>query len=301
MLPDWWDDALEDTSAGLQQAKLILAKTFSLDYQSLDEDQACFRFGLHQFKHNKNLNKDRLKPAVSMAMLSAKITLSVFDKPLMTATKDPLLIRSELLNEDHDWIDFKTLANWCWLQGIPVIYTKNLPSPKMDGLAIEYNDRPVIVLTKNIKHGALIFDLAHELGHILLGHTKQHGGIMVDEKLNTRADNDMEAQANAFALELLTGNKDSRFSPAKDYSPNELAQAMIAKGRKYRIDPLHICRVYAYHSRKFAYAALVTPIIAQELNTKKSDQDFALALYLQYVDMSAVHDDEIIQYLIGAA
>lgn len=298
LLPDWWDDAIADTPAGLQQATLRFAKTFHLDYKSLLGDNTPeFRFQKHQFKHSKNLDKNKLQPAVAVAMLASRLTLSAFDKPFEPNHKDPLAIREYLLTQ-NPWIDFRVLATWCWDCGIPVIYLANLPTPKMDGLALQKQGRPVIILSKKVNYGALIFDLAHELGHILLGHVDDDS-IVLDEKLSAQDDNDIEQQATAFALTLLTGQSNTQFKKTKEYSPNGLAQAMISKGERLFIDPLHICRNYAYSSGQFAYANKIIDIIASKLNVKKTDQQIAQDLYLDSISIEDIDDDEIVHYLIG--
>ncbi|MFB6349930.1 ImmA/IrrE family metallo-endopeptidase [Moraxella sp. ZJ142] len=301
-LPDWWCDEIATTPAGLQQAELITARTFGLEFSSLhdslqDDSLPKFRVSQHQFKHSKNLQKDRLQPAVATAMFAADITLSAFDQPVGNLPKTAMQVRQTVLT-NHQWVDFYALADFCWSVGIPVIHLANLPTPKMDGLAFIKQNRPVIVLTKKNKHGALVFDLAHELGHILLGHV-QEKQIILDKKIDKTDDSDLEQQADAFALELLTGDPKAQFATSKSYSPQGLAQAMIAKGLEMQIDPLHMVLNYAYVNQKFALAQTALKIMTKKLVNQQTDQQIAQSLYLHYVDMQSIDDDEIVKYLIG--
>lgn len=301
-LPDWWSDDIADTPSGLQEATLIISRTFGLDFaslwQSLQGDSLPeFRLDKHQFKHSKNLHRNKLQPAVATAMLSADLTLSAFGQPLDLSLKSAKDIREHLL-KNHRWIGFKSLADFCWSIGIPVIYLANIPTPKMDGLAFIKHKRPIIVLTKKNKYGALVFDLAHELGHILLDHIQEEQ-IILDEKIDKYNDNDLEQQANAFALQLLTGNPNAKFTISKPYSAQGLAQAMIAKGTESKIDPFHIALNYAYTNQQFPLAQNAIKIMANKLNFQYTDQQIAQSLYLNYVDTDSLNDDEIIKYMIG--
>ena len=63
----------------------------------------------------------------------------------------------------------------------------------------------MIVLCRHTKHAAwLLFILAHELGHLALDHVPNEG-VLIDEGLDKNSTDAEEQQANAFAIELLTG------------------------------------------------------------------------------------------------
>ena len=56
----------------------------------------------------------------------------------------------------------------------------------MQGLALQRADRPTIILTSNRGNGWLVFDLAHELGHIILEHVNNDTWVVDKEiKENT--------------------------------------------------------------------------------------------------------------------
>jgi len=72
----------------------------------------------------------------------------------------------------------------------------------------------VIVLRRKAKYAAgLLFILAHELGHLALCHIPDDG-LLLDEHVDEASQDDEEKQANAFALELLTGRASCRITPA---------------------------------------------------------------------------------------
>lgn len=303
-LPDWWEDSIANTEAGFQESLWLIANTFHIDFKtlllSISKDSVPeYRLPHHQFKHSANLDQERLKPAVAVAMLAAKLTLRSFQTPLEDLSKlNAQIIRQQLLEEGNSWIDFKVLVRYCWRIGVPVIFTKNIPTPKMDGLALMHNHRPVIVLTKNDKHGVLVFHLAHELGHIILGHT-ENDGMIIDRSIVKDNIDDVEKQANDFALELLTGKSDKKYSAEKGISPRALAESVLFEARESKIDPLHIILNYGYSSNNFAFAKQVLSILVKNLNLSNTDQEAAQEEYIKNVDLNNIIDDEVIRRIIG--
>lgn len=303
-LPDWWEDSIATTEVGFQESLWLIANTFHIDFKTLnlsisDNSNPQYRLPHHQFKHSVNLDKDRLKPAVAIAMLAAKITLNAFEKPLNDLLSlSAENIREKLLSDGNQWIDFKVLAQYCWSIGIPVIFIKKIPSPKMDGLALLQNDRPVIVLTKNDDYGVLVFHLAHELGHIILGHVKENG-MMIDKKIVKDEEDDLEVQANAFALELLTGKADKKYTAGK-VSQKVLAELALNKAKEESIDPLHIILNYGYSNNKFGFAKQVLQLLVKKLEIIQTDQEVAQQFFIDNVDLNIINDDEVIRRIIGA-
>lgn len=105
----------------------------------------------------------------------------------------------------------------------------------------------MVVLCKQDRSTAwLLFILAHELGHIVLGHIPDDG-VLYDENIKTNVVDVEEEAANNFAIELLTGDQDCRFFPSGRW-PNaaQLAQMAMDLGRPRQIDPGHIALEYAY-------------------------------------------------------
>ncbi|MDY3307594.1 ImmA/IrrE family metallo-endopeptidase [Psychrobacter sanguinis] len=303
-LPDWWEDSIATTEEGFQESLWLIANTFHIDFKTLNlsisgDSNPQYRLPNHQFKYSVNLDQDKLKPAVAVAMLAAKITLNSFEKPLADLSSlSAESIREKLLSDGNQWIDFKVLVQYCWSIGIPVIFIKEIPSPKMDGLALSQNDRPVIVLTKNDDYGVLVFHLAHELGHIILGHVEENG-MMIDKKIVKDEEDDLEIQANAFALELLTGKANKKYTAGK-ISPKVLAESVLNKAKEESIDPLHIILNYGYSNNNFAFAKQVLQLLVKKLEIVQTDQNVAQQFFIDNIDLDSINDDEVIRRIIGA-
>lgn len=243
-LPYWWDDELVNSPGAIQQALISIAKFTSLDIKSVLNTHEPLRFkdSIRCYKHANNKEQHDLAAATaivqSLANTVAGITVNEY-----VIFQDAQSIRSHFLSEGKPWIDFKSLVNYCWKHGVPVLYLPELPvSKKMDAVVVDVNGRPVISLTRKHKHESkLLFLLAHEMGHIFHCHLKQ-GQTLVDMGVNEPDERDeQERQANAFAIELLTGSEDTQFhSNGIRLKADTLAQAAQANSIDMKVDPGHI-------------------------------------------------------------
>ncbi|MBE9402047.1 ImmA/IrrE family metallo-endopeptidase [Acinetobacter albensis] len=300
LLPEWWHDDIAKTPAGLQEASLILSKYLSVRYSSLIGDiDPCFNLPNHKFKHAKNVKENDLSKAVALTSLAGRLTLEAYDSPLaQLESLSAQSIRETLLSRNYPWIDFNILLNYCWEIGIPVIFVENLPSPKMHGLALQLDGRPVIILTNKHKHGFLIFHLAHELGHIILGHVTDEQWV-IDEIITEHNDEDIEKAANQFALEVLTGNSDSAFTSQRNLYPDILARSALSVGRENKIDPLHIVLNYGHTNQCMPTANSACKALVRSLNISESDQEIAKSTFMQFVDVDSLDDEQALRHLIG--
>ncbi len=294
LLPDWWDDEIAETPAGLQQASLILGQAFGIRAESLWTENAEPALNLPQgirFKHRENIVADDLSIACAVARSLALIVLKAFPPKLRPDFYlDAGELRKQLL-AGKKWITFQDVLTHCLNLGIPVIHLQHLPSKakKMDGLAFEQNGRPVIILTQNHPHGYALFDLAHELGHITLGHvTAEHA--IVDQKIDADADDEDERAANRFALELLTGDPECKIVPTgRNLNGNELASAALRYGELNKIDPLHIVLNYGYSKNHWGVA---NAAINQIAKNAPSDQEILRTALLQSLELDDLNEDD---------
>ena len=165
-------------------------------------------------------------------------------KPIPTASE----IRQTILARSR-WVGFKTLLNYCWSLGIPVLHVNLFPpgAKRPDGFTLRLNGRPVIILCRNEKQPSwLLFILAHELGHQACGHVPENGALL-DEQVKQNKPDQEETEANQFAIELLTGKAPTRIS-TDDRWPNAHKLAELAKefGRRNHVDPGHVVLNYAH-------------------------------------------------------
>jgi len=100
-------------------------------------------------------------------------------------------------------VTLASLATWAWNRGIAVVPMAGRGD--FSAAVWDASARPVIVLKESRELAVYwLFDLAHELAHLALGHVDQTGLIDVDSPAPSVGSPDsMEQAANDFALEIL--------------------------------------------------------------------------------------------------
>lgn len=248
LLPDWWDDSLNQSPSISQQVILGLAKFANLDLNTVMNPSAELRFNesVRRYKHAANKPVEELQAATAVVDGLAKIAAHVIksDYKGLPSAQD---IRNTILIQDKPWVDFESLLKYSWSLGIPVLYMPEIPArKKMDAVVIKVSERPVIALTKKQKHAScLLFSLAHELGHIACGHL-ENNSLLIDETINEDdVENPLEQEANRFAIELLNGREDTAFHSRGRIQAKVLAAECERIAHERKIDPGHIALNYA--------------------------------------------------------
>jgi hypothetical protein len=297
LLPEWWDDSLANTPSGYQQAALILARIFAIRPDSLWSSDSAPVFAIpekRKFKHSVDTEPAELDVACALAFSAAKIASSGLEAlPFLSDIPSAAQLRQQLLQENK-WIGLQELVNYCYSIGVPVIYLEKFPAgaKKMHGLAFDCNGRPIIVLTRKYKRGYLLFDLAHELGHIALNHLSQ-GGFIVDNVISAddADEDDDERAANRFALELLTGDPEKRIGPSgRNLKKEELASAALAYAKKNQIDPTHIAMNYGHTTKHWGVANGAVSIIGEGTLT---DCEILKEALFKNLDQDEMKEDDI--------
>lgn len=251
-LPSWWDDEVALNPAGYAQGLLLLSRHLGLELRSLQDDSVPLRlrdFGACKYKKRADVTEDELALARALATRAAQLAAEAMPTPpcpLPTGAGD---IRQQILDRGVPCVGLGELLDYCWSVGIPVLHLDHFPTNahRPDGFAARVHGRPVIVLCRKARCSAwLLFILAHELGHIVLCHITD-GGALLDEHVDQASQDDEERQANAFALELLTGKTNCRIVPSGRWpNAHDLAQEARQLGRQRMIDPGHIVLNYAH-------------------------------------------------------
>ncbi|WOC66689.1 hypothetical protein ORY84_04055 [Klebsiella pneumoniae] len=134
LLPDWWDDSLNNSASISQQVILGLAKFANLDLTTVINPTAQLRFNesVRRYKHAANKSVEELQAATAVVDGMAKIAASVAKKPYqgLPSARD---IRESILSQGKPWVDFLSLLEFSWSAGIPVLYMTDIPARKKDG------------------------------------------------------------------------------------------------------------------------------------------------------------------------
>ena len=118
-----------------------------------------------------------------------------------------------------------------------------------------------------------MFHVAHELGHIALGHLANTTAIIdadpADPANDTAEliDDEEESSADRFAQVLLTGNESFRVDRqmnATRGNATELAKIAVASGQQLGVDPGHIVLTFADTTGEWALAMAAIQLIPDQ-------------------------------------
>lgn len=281
LLPDWWSDEVEASPSGAQQAKIYLAKALSLRMRPFSETPPRIEFDLPEdkrFKKSSKISEADVNLAVALARSASRLALSALDTQFTPPPPDALAVREHLISSGAPWVGLSALLDYCWKIGVPVIHLATpLLGRKMDGIAMAINGRPSIVLSNNRKSGFLLFHLAHELGHIALGHVGANGTIVDDEiKKDDTQDKDAdELAADQFAIQLLTGNAHGKLTLQQLVKAPVLARQAVQYGKDHKIDPTHIVLNCAHNNKNlFGLCVSAANLIAGDSTDQSMVSDF---------------------------
>lgn len=302
ILPDWWDDETAANPVGYAEGMMLLSRNLGLNLRSLADETATIvpeAEGTCKFKKVGSTEDADLGLARAMATRVSHLAVEATTGTVLALPKDGAQVRREILGLGNPWVNLANLTDYCWAAGVPVIHLWALPKKvkRPDGLAAVIGGRPVIVLCRKAKSPArLLFILAHELGHIALGHVG-NGTILVDQSVKIRRYNDAvslegrdkeELAADSFALAALTGGSDIRVQYIGAW-PNAAQLATEARelGEAKRIDPGHVLMNFAYSSGNYPLAGAALRYVESKTDASSIIRDRMVAK----LDWSRLHED----------
>lgn len=260
--PEWWsDDAITSPSARLD-LRFSLARKLGLDARSLVDEDGVPRFTWRDEARFKNLSgeseQDRAAIA-SFGMALGSIIMGAVEVGQGVLPNDALTIRNLILR-NRPFVGLLDLIALSWTSGVPVVHLRVFPlrQKRMVAMCVRVGDRSAILLGKESNYPAQIaFYLAHEIGHIALGHLSNQAAIVDLEsgRLDLEGADQEENEADRFALELLTGRPDTRVLPAPGtYNAPGLAHAVLHSAAALHIEPGTLALCFGYSTGKWAIA-----------------------------------------------
>lgn len=269
VLPDWWSDDLGSEPANRSIAELVVARHLGFRAADLRDPNRPLALSCNnniRLKRSASATKADVAPAVCVARRAAELVAeSVVNLPSFNGPTVSAAIRSAILRNDAH-VDLGSLLSYCWSHGIAVVHLIRTPakSKKIAGLATFCDDRPVIVLASGRDSPPWIaFHLAHEMGHIMRGHVRQNGDLLVDQDLDKTSEDEQEGEADTFACEVLTGESSPGFQVAYGLTGPKLAQAAIRYGESHRIAPGTVVLIYGRSAKRFPPAQKALEYLGQ--------------------------------------
>lgn len=300
ILPDWWSPEIEGSADGAGELALLLSRRLSLDAGALMRGviQAKGAVQSVAFKHRVGASAESLRAVTYMASSLAQAIVSAMRTPYTPISDSLHLVHEEIRSAGHRSLGFDGLLQLCWSHGIPVIPLPNLPIGlrKMDGAALLVGNRPAIVLAKRKSSKAwLSFILAHEIGHITLGHLKP-GSTIIDVSLqesstySAESGEDVdESSADEYALNILGGQPalevTSKWSPT--LSPVELAMKARVSGAELGLESGHLVLRHAFTTKRWVESVTALKFLSEDIDP----QSALLKALVSNLDISAVAAD----------
>jgi len=290
VLPDWWEDSLASVAANRALAEAAIARHLGLDMAQLRNAKAALtvpQLAYARLKRNKNIEPADVAPAMYVAQHAADLVAKNLDSiPKFNQRLSSGEVRKAIL-KSHTHCDLASLLDFCWAAGVAVIHVKGLPekTKKIDGMALFCGSTPVIVLASAKDSPPwLAFHLAHELGHILLGHVKEGMGPWVDGSIDSKGEDKNETEADEFACEVLTGQRRMSFKPTLEMTAEKLAVAVKAYGQKHGISAGIVTLFYGRSANRWGPAQIALKKLGEDHGAHEQI-DRALATKLVFDQM----------------
>jgi hypothetical protein len=257
--PAWWSDAAARSTSARAELRFTLARRLGLSPKSLSGDRVDFVWkDVARFKHLSEEDAQQQAALTSFGAAIGRLLLQGIEGTTTltgTAAGD---LRAAILRS-REFVDLRSLLAMCWGVGIPVVHLRVFPlaAKSMHAMVVRARDGCAILLGRDSKYPAPVaFTLAHEIGHIALGHLLTAEAIvdLADPAIATEEDEE-ELAADEFALEILTGvaRPDIRIKGEK-FGARQLASVVLSEGPRRRIEPGTLALCMAYRSDKWAVA-----------------------------------------------
>ncbi|MDE3113172.1 MAG: hypothetical protein KGK34_09550 [Chloroflexota bacterium] len=256
--PRWWSEDAESSRAARAELRFGIARRLGIDPRSLfEDDEAAPRFMWRdeaRFKHLSGESQQELAGITSFGhSVAAALTGALKQTSAPRQLGDALTLRSAILHGSRPYVELLDLLALCWGTAIPVAHLRIFPWRRKRMAAMSVSSPPTwaILLGKDSRYPAILaFYLAHELGHIALGHVQaDHQIVDFDDLGPSTLDRDAEDRAaDAYALLLLTGEERLEVLPQDPVhvSAVELARTAADSAHQLRIEPGTLALMFGY-------------------------------------------------------
>lgn len=288
VLPEWWEDPCAEEPANRSMAEMAISRMLGFPLAQLHDRQATLALpaiSSPRLKRNRGIDARDLLPSILLAERTAQATLpELAPPPPFCGRSSAVEIRRAILS-NHRCVDLKSLLDFAWKVGIVVLHLVALPkSRKFSGMAMFCDTTPVVVLALGSDSPPwLTFHLAHELGHIFLGHVSEGSQPLADSNIDQLDQDDDEKAADAFAFTLLTGVPSIHFKQVYGLTANKLATAAQAFANKRQIDAGTVALTYGRNANRMAVAQAALKILGLDQGARRLIAD-ALQRHLRRVN-----------------
>lgn len=264
--PQWWSSEADSSTSAQAELRFTVARKLGIRPSSLLYDGEP-SFAWSDTTRFKNLGATSIREQQILggfATSLARVMIAACEQPPPPLSRRVTAMELRNLVTPHDLHDVLTVT---WLLGIPVLQTRVFPlrHKRMHAASTSIGGRHAIIVGLATPFPSKAsFAIAHELGHLFLGHTREARSFLdIGDPAEGQID-DEEGAANQFALEYLTGSPDPQIDASTaDYNSTSLATAARDSGRKLGIDPGVLVQSFAYRHNDWARGTAALQLLGE--------------------------------------
>ncbi len=266
--PSWWTDDADASPSGRAELRFALARRLGLEPKPLLGERVEFVWNDEaKFKHLSAEDEAQKAALTSFGMSVGRLLLRATPAP-ETAVAPADILRGAIL-AGNQFVDLGSLLATCWALGIPVIHLRVFPldAKSMHAMVVKAEGRFAILLGRDAGYPAPVsFTLAHELGHIMLGHLGDAPALVdLKDPALARDGDEQEDEADRFALTLLTGSADPDIQTNLDrFNAPTLAGAVLEAAPRYHVEPGTLALCLGHRRRAWPVAMSALKFIYRE-------------------------------------
>lgn len=263
--PRWWSSEADFSVSAQAELRFGIARRLGLDPASLLQDEPRFVWRAEaRFKGLRSEDDDQVQAGIASFGRAVAAAAIAATRPTQNSIEGVAAetVRARTLR-DSPVVSLYELLVLSWAIGVPVVQLRIFPwtTKRMAAMTVRVGDRDSVLLARDATYPAWpAFYLAHELGHIALGHVSaDHTLVDLEAEFGGQASDDEEAAADRWALELLTGLPDLQVTSATGHaSATELARRSVESARELHIEPgtLALCFGHTTGNWRVANGAL---------------------------------------------
>jgi hypothetical protein len=260
--PSWWSKEAASSPSARAELRFELARRLGLEPKPLLGERVEFVWNDEaRFKYVSTEDAAQRAALTSFGVSVGRILLRA-TSGVPIGVRDAVELRNAILKGAR-FVDLNSIIATCWALGIPVIHLRVFPleAKSMHAMVVGFDHRFAILLGRDASYPAPVaFTLAHEIGHIMLGHLADAPALVDLEDPATAGDGDeQEGEADRFALTLLTGSSDPDIrTNLERFNAPTLAKAVLEAADGYAVEPgtLALCLAHRRNAWPVAMASL---------------------------------------------
>ncbi len=257
--PQWWSSDADSSLAARSELLFTVARRLGLAPSSLVQGDPIFVWrDSTQYKNLSTADYREQEILSSFGGAVSRTMIGLVDSSVDLVGMSPTVIRDALL-ASAPVVGAGELISFCWSVGVPVAQLRVFPlaAKRMHAMSCAVRGRHAVLLGVEYGYPArYAYVIAHEIGHIALGHVEPDGNLLdVDDPLTLDEGDNDEEDADRFALTVLTGSADlTVVADRDDFNGAQLATAALSRGAEVGVDPGVLVLAVGHHTRRWATA-----------------------------------------------